>query len=641
VNLDDWIDWERSKNIVSLFSTFVYLKKFFSREAVGLFCQADSRKEPNSDSTKGALNGLKLATVVALDSYITNVVDAPDLLGVKPDEDYYDYTHFTKGRGRSIARGAARPDHTISKFVSKANILLFRIMGINDWRFIEAYRSEFDSFADSLRSIFVNCYLAEDYRGNRVDVEFALNVDSADHMVANYTNGTYLLNIYTNYYHDFSPKVIPPYDEVFDEFQLDCRSRFDPMSLISEFLPKRIPDSWAVGYAMTIHETLKSVITNEKKADRLVDLDKIVQEIRRWGEFERYCKKLDDVTGMPALFAHYKYSVRQSPPSNMILDLLAEPGVRESPERLLSILGNRARIVDSGYSSAAALNFITLLDGAIARSKRTNTKVRLAIFIHKLDSRRENYSLGLFMPAYGEYGLTNASMWWIFYYIGNNHSGTASQQWRQVWNKISRNAKHIKRIRILADEEEFLKYCEDPGYTRLDTAVRCMDQMVGRVRGTYPELLIANMLSNIGFYPVRLRSEPAFLKEHENVNGDLDVVGFKVHKGICEIVVFESKGSAGNDTELDGQLRKFSNTVGVLTNNADRLCKECGIVFEGKYRIRGYFVLMADMPNADVPTNVTFWDFSRFLGRLERSGIPQIYLDLLKETRVAIELGSF
>jgi len=642
VDLNDWVKQERSISIIALFSTFVYLKKFFSRELIEQLRQTGSRKKLNSDSMKGALNGLKLATVVAMDSYVHSVVDAPDLLGVKPDYDYYDYTHFTKSRGRSIARSAPRTNHTISKFVNNANILLFRIIGINDWEFINSYRKEFDSFASALRNIFLNCYLARDSNGNQVDVEFALNVDSTGHMITNYTNLMPLLHIYTNYYHDFNTKIIPPYDEAFDEFQRDYQTRFDRINLMSEFLPKSIPDSWAVGYAITIHETMKSIISDKQMADKLVDLDPVVREIKHWAEFERYPKKLDQVIGPPAFFGHYKYSLREPPSSNMVQELLGEPKARFSPERVLSILGNRARIVDSGSSSGAAyLNFICLLDGALIRSKRTNEKVRLAIFIHKLDGERENYSLGLFMPAYGKYGLTNASMWWIFHYIGNNHSGTASRQWGQVWNKISRNAKHIELIYIEANEDEFLKYCEDPGYVRLDTEIRCIDQMVGRLRGTYPELLLANMLTNRGFYPVKLRIESGLLRGHRDINGDLDVVGFKIQGDTCEIVVFESKGGARSDIELDDDLVKFSNTVKLLSNNPNKLCDECGIRFRGKYLIKGYFVSMANMPNANVPENITFWDFAHFRDELKKAGVPDIYLDLLKQMPVQVDLGGF
>jgi len=659
MNFDDWVEGERSASIISLFSTFVYLKKFFSREVIEPLRQIDLHEESNSDSMEGVLNGLKLATVVALDGYAANVVDAPDLLGVKPDCDYYDYTHFTKGRGRSITRSATRSDHTISKLVDKANTLLFKIMGINSWQYIGSYGDEVGSFADALRNIFLNNYLAEDSNGKQIEAELALNLDSADHMIAEYTNLMPLLHLYTNYYHEFNPKIIPHYDEVFDEFQRDYDTRFDGINLMSEFMPKGIPDSWAVGYTITIHETLKSIIKDKEKLDNLVGLDKVLEKIEHWTEFEQYSKKLYQVIGLPAFFGHYKYTIREIPSSNMIQELLVEPKARISPERMLSIFGNRARIVDSGSSGAAHLNFICLLDGAIIRSKRTNEKARLAIFIHRLDVERENYSLGLFMPAYGKDGLANASKWWIFYYIGNNHSGTASRQWGQVWKKISRNEKHIEIIYIEANEDEFLKYCEDPGYVRLDTEIKCVDQMVGRLRGTYPELLLANMLTNNGFHPVRLRIEPALLSGHEDINGDLDVVGFKIQEDTCEIVILESKGRARTDRDLDHELIKFSKTVKLLSDNPDRLCKECGISFKGKYSIKAYFVSMASMSETEegigniqddmppflqrgyypnVPENVTFWDFTCFRNELEKSGVPDIYLDLLKQMPVAITL---
>ncbi len=657
MNLDEWVEQARSVSIISLFSTFVYLKKFFSQDAIERLRQTGSRKKSNLDSTEGVLNGLKLATVVALDGYAQEVVDAPDLLGVKPDYDYYDYTHFTKSPGRSITRSATRSDHTISKFVDKANTLLFRVIGINNWEFIDIYSNEVVSFADTLRNIFLTCYLAKDSNGNQIEAELALNVDSIGHVITEYTNIMPLLHLYTNYYHDFNSKIIPHYDETFD--MRDYKTRFDHMHLVSELIPKHVPDSWAVGYASTIHETMKSLVTNKESLDKLVDLDKSVQEIEDWAEFEQYSKELDQVIGPPAFFGLYKYALRQIPSSNMVKDLLGEPKVRISPERMLSVLGNRARIVDSGSSSAAHLNFICLLDGAIIRSKKTNERVRLAIFIHKLDGERENYSFGLFMPAYGKYGLANASMWWIFYYVGNNHSGTASRQWNEVWHEISRNKKYIELIYVEADEDEFLKYCEDPGYIRLDTEIRCVDQMVGRLRGTYPELLLANMLTNKGFYPVRLRIKPSLLSGRKDTSGDLDVVGFKIKQDTCEIAVFESKGSARTDIELDNELIKFSNAVKLLADNPDKFCKEFRISFKGKYLISAYFVSMASMPNTEVskgnvqdnippflqighypnvPKNVTFWDFTRFLKELEQSGVPDIYLALLKQMPVAITL---
>jgi len=92
VNLNDWVEQERSVNIISLFCTFVYLKKFFSPEVIQPLRQTTSIKRLNSDTIEGALNGLKLATVAVLDGYVANVVDRPDLLGLEPDDDYYDYT---------------------------------------------------------------------------------------------------------------------------------------------------------------------------------------------------------------------------------------------------------------------------------------------------------------------------------------------------------------------------------------------------------------------------------------------------------------------------------------------------------------------------------------------------------------------
>ena len=49
--------------------------------------------------------------------------------------------------------------------------------------------------------------------------------------------------------------------------------------------------------------------------------------------------------------------------------------------------------------------------------------------------------------------------------------------------------------------------------------------MVGKLRGTYPELLIASMLANSNDQVVKLRITPTFLSKYEDINGDLDVIG--------------------------------------------------------------------------------------------------------------------
>ena len=658
MKFDNWVEQNKSLDIIALFSTAICLKVFFSSDLVELLSKLDFNTKSRREPIGGILQDFKFAAVVALDYYANKVVDAPDLLGIKPDPDYYDYTHFTKSRGRSVTRSATRPNHLISELVGKANYFQFKLIGINDPAYIPSFADEIHKFIDGIKNVFIECYLAEDSKGNPVDVKEAITLDSIEQMMGDYTNIMPLLHLYTNYYNEFDPKEMPSYDEVFGDFQ-NYETRFDNIFLTSEFMPKRIPYQWAVGYTATIHETLKSLTTKKNFLAGLLSLDKVVYEIKTWQEFEKYVDKLDALFGLPVFLGKYKYRVKQKPQVKMLRDLRGEPKERNSSERILSIIGNKARLIDSGSFGTAHLDFMCLLDGALALSKRTKENVRLAVFIHKHD-QEENYSLGLFMPAYGKYGLSNASRWWIFYYVGNNHSGTASSQWQQVWKKIIRNQRRIEIIRVDSTEDELLKYSEDPGYLRLDTEIRCIDQMVARIRGTYPELLIANMLTNKGFNPVLLRKKPELLNNQPNCSGDLDVIGSIQRKGMTEIHIFESKGRARTDIELQHELDKFSNTINLISVEPERFCDECGINYKRKIIIKGYFVSMANKPNINddegshttylpfsrskrkefkIPDNVVFWDFALLKLELQKSEVPQLFVDLLKEMPIAITVS--
>jgi hypothetical protein len=208
------------------------------------------------------------------------------------------------------------------------------------------------------------------------------------------------------------------------------------------------------------------------------------------------------------------------------------------------------------------------------------------------------------------------------------------------------------------DEDEFYKYCEDPGYVRLDTEIKSIDQMVGKLRGTYPELLIANLLTNSGYQIVRLRFAPNFLSNYEDINGDLDVIGVKTDENTSEISIFESKGRARTDKDLNKELQKFSRTLRVLSQNQNALLKELGKNSSNSISVKGYFVSLADLKALDhnedskeksflypssfkpeVPENITLWDFNYFQNQLTANNVPEIYRNLLKNMPLAISLN--
>jgi hypothetical protein len=246
------------------------------------------------------------------------------------------------------------------------------------------------------------------------------------------------------------------------------------------------------------------------------------------------------------------------------------------------------------------------------------------------------------MPAYGG-GLIgiNASMWWVFYSIGNNHSGTASAVMGQVLNKLKRNRRSLDLTVVEADEEEFYRYCEDPGYSRLNDAIVLTNKITGDVRGVFPELLLSNMLADMGYTKVRNRIRPQILK---SVEGELDTVGAKLTgNSLSNITIFESKGQATDENELQLEIDRFSDNIDIVQKNLESFCRELEVAYSNNVVIEAIFVSMDTLNGVrvNVPGNIELWGFEVFVSRLKKSDVHRDYLELLKKTQVAIIMDAF
>ena len=231
-------------------------------------------------------------------------------------------------------------------------------------------------------------------------------------------------------------------------------------------------------------------------------------------------------------------------------------------------------------------------------------------------------------------------MWWVFYLIGNNHSGTASATMKQILNKLNRNRKSLDIIVVEAAEEEFYRYCEDPGYSRLNDAVVLTNKITSDVRGVFPELLLSNMLINMGYTKVLNRIKPKILK---SVKGELDTVGIKLTgDSLSNIIIFESKGQATDDEELQLEINRFSDNVDIIQHNLESFCNELEVTCSNNVVIEAIFVSMDTFRGmVNVPQNIKLWDLEEFVSRLRKSHVHRDYLKLLKRIPVAVILDPF
>ena len=642
--------------VESFFSTYILLDTFFSAEFIEKG-KAFHIKLAKPHAQEGLRQGFKLLLVATLHEYIDGIIRSPEVVGIEPDFDYRDYWAFTKGRGREITRTTARTDHYISKFVAKANSLINEILTLETWESIEDFGDKTKEFRDRLCQISEKAYIASK-GGKKITMRNAL-LDAANMILwSTLGNSLPIAHRYTDYFISRRDDEADP--ESLDEIVEECRissglTRFDFSYVSRSFFPRTLPEHWALGYAFSMHESLKLLARNNRQRSRLISLDRLVFSTKDWHDMRKYDGKMTTVYGLPKVYRGYRYVLYQKITDDDRQPLMAEVEALPSPERLLSIFGNRARIVERGFPGGFD-NFECLLDGAITKSKRTKEAARVAIIVHRDRRGQEDYSTAIFMPAYGMF--SNASMWWVYHLIGNNHSGGASHQWRLVFNKIKRNRKAIDLIVVQADEEEFYRYCEDPGYSRLNDAIVLTNKITSDVRGVFPELLLANMLTNLGYTKVLNRIRPRILKL---VKGELDTVGIKLAGGsVSHILVFESKGQAHDENELQSQIDRFSDNVSTIQQNLESFCNELKVPYSRDVQIEAIFVSMdtLDIENGieesigpqslffrklhiKVPSNIGLWDFNDLLSKLAAAHVPAEYRHLLKRTQVAAIIDPF
>jgi hypothetical protein len=221
---------------------------------------------------------------------------------------------------------------------------------------------------------------------------------------------------------------------------------------------------------------------------------------------------------------------------------------------------------------------------------------------------------------------------------------------KQVLMKIKRNKKNLDVMVVPADKGEFYEYCEDPGYVRLNKIIVLSNKVVSDIRGAFPELLLANLLTNMHYTKVLNRLKPKILKP---VKGELDVVGVKFAGEVpSHILIFESKGQATDELELQQEINRFSKNISVVKRQLRAFCDELEIPHAETIEVKAIFVSMADLktemegpkdllysfrrPEVKIPRNIELWDYNDLISKLNEHHVPTEYQELIKKMQIAI-----
>jgi hypothetical protein len=619
-----------SSQIELIFCPYIMLNIFCSPDVIDSI-RASGRSQAGVKEQNGLFEGYKLVIISTMFLYLDNIVRSPDIIGIPLEPNFYDYWSFTKTPGRDKLKGTMRRGHALSAVIARVHSLMTETLKCNSWDDLTSCLGHIQDFSLCLRRVFIkSCTCLEKIGGrwHKVDSEEALSRRVYDILWTAVMDFKRLHNTYREVYRDFHPIREDIDDELKDSRE---KTRFHYRHF--ESLPSGwVPKEWAFGCASTVFESLCRISPTVVRPE-LNNLREQINQIKDWITFKHFSSATRDIlSNAPHFFnPSSRWLFKKSKPVTVRdrRGLMLPVRSISNIEQIKSMLGNTLRIVEI-ESPAAPLNLACLLDGAVMRAKRTGEKALVMEARHPAGRGRYDYSFAIFMPAYsGEFIPMNASMWWVFYDICNDFSGTASRMFARVKKSLKENEAYTDLLSFKIEKNEFLGICEEPGYKYLKEEIDDLKKLDSEIRAAFPEILLLAYLVTQGCSPVECHVRPKFLKKKE-----LDVVGVKWVDGQpSEIIIFESKGRATVLEDLQKELRYFLDKIELTNANIQQLAEVLGIPYHPDIHLRSIFVSMAELINDEIekPAEIDLWDFDRMQRKLLGARVPKEYVNLLKK----------
>ena len=100
-------------------------------------------------------------------------------------------------------------------------------------------------------------------------------------------------------------------------------------------------------------------------------------------------------------------------------------------------------------------------------------------------------------------------------------------------------------------------------------------------------------LTNMHYTKVLNRHKPKIFK---TVKGELDVVGVKFTGEVpSHILIFESKGQATDELQLQREINRFSKNISIVKRQLKAFCDELELPYAETIEVKAIFVSMADL----------------------------------------------
>lgn len=491
--------------------------------------------------------GFKLALTTLLHRIVSQVIDAPESIGVRHSKKIDWAYHFGSYEKSSI--------HKLPNFSAQGilvtSLLTFRkrILESKNWNNLWESTESLRDFLHSFQEIFLSCYVGKiDESDEDIGPESALKTKLPE-VILIFMNDENNLRLAFKEMYRLNPqtKRLEHYKITLEPKQPQTDE--DPFKFLHEKIFLKAHGSFfeasdkegifLQGFKFA-NISLWQLALGDKKFETYLDFFKEVKEANTWTAFEEAFEKLNE--GIVSQFEKRNRTnktdlvLAKRVPGELSHKLIVPIEKSKAVRTDLShVLNHRPAKVISFEGSNGAAQFCTVLLGLVYQHKVgiMKEKAQVIEFVHKQKTRGNDYSYALFIPTSSN--VADYSKWWIFYRCATDHSGYGGSCFAQICSYLESLRPFIHYKKFAIDEDKFFEHFKSDYIRFIEKECRRAIDDNSSLRGAFLELLVALIFVKSG-YKVLLRHKSKLLGRKE-----IDVIATKQDNETNIIYVVECK----------------------------------------------------------------------------------------------------
>lgn len=646
--------WAQSLTIEFLFGSALILKILSNLDKHSVFYRKLYGETDTVEIPMDNLEGFKFAVNVALHQLAVQIIDRPDLVGVRPSRNLIEAYHYANREKGSVFRLSNKTSHGI--LLHNLQTLRRNVLKAKDWKSLKSVLISVSNFADLFYSIFSGCYIAvsEDKPKKRFDhPRTILRAKLPKVLLIFFNDGNKLSRAFFETYRLGASrwslkKHKRPLGKDFWEHEI-------PLPITME------KNLFFEGFKFA-NLVLWYSILGESAFSKYYAIFSVVQKARGWSEFDAAFGALNDKIVGPLERSNKADSFylckKGKVPTALSRKLIVPMTMRKSKRRLDldTVFKYRPARVVSFEGSSGAWNFAGVLEGLVSVHIKgiMKDKVEVIEFAHRAGGGK-NYSYAVLMPCSSE--LADYSRWWIFYDCATDYSGAGGFNYKLAHSFIERYKDYISFRKYKVGRNDFLNYLKSDYVKFIEEECRFATDVNQLMRGALLELLVAFYFSK-KCSDVRVRYNSICLGKQ------LDVVAIEKTRDrtIVHVVECKERSVSVDSEEFDRLAHKmlkemqkksrkllgfgvgvtphdvvfrmlsdFKKEIEKIAQNSSEFLEELGIKNHKNVEIKGTFVSteLYEAPQK-VVEGIEFWTWWAVKEKLSSVGLDKSFLRIIE-----------